>query len=138
VSQGHKVLFSEEIMITETQQKLKRDGRLQTEQITAELIKYIVEKIVRVVSPKQIVLFGSYARGDAANDSDLDLFIIHDSHKSNREIRRQIETVLWGRRFALDLIVRHPQEVARNVTDGNPFYLHHLFGEGKILYERPA
>ena len=78
----------------EAQQKLKRDSHLQTEQITPELIEYIVEKIVRVVSPDQIVLFGSHARGDAADDSDLDLFIIHDSHTSNREVRRQIETIL--------------------------------------------
>ena len=124
--------------MTETQQKLVQDSRLQTEQITPELIDYIVEKIARVVSPNQIILFGSHARGDAAADSDLDLFIIHDSRKSNREIRRQIETFLWGRRFDLDLIVRDPQEVSRNIADGNPFYLQHLFGEGKVLYERSA
>ncbi len=119
-------------------QQFKRDSRLQTEQITPELIAYIVEKIVRSVSPEQIVLFGSHARGDATHGSDLDLFIIHTSHKSNREIRRQIEAALWNRRFGIDLIVRHSEEVAQNITDGNPFYTQHLFGEGKALYERPA
>ena len=120
------------------QQKLNRDSRLQTEKITSELIDYIVKKIVRVLSPNQIILFGSHARGDAADDSDLDLFVVHDTHQSNRDVRRQIETILWGRRFDLDLIVRHPSEVAQNIMDSNPFYLQHLFGEGKILYERPS
>ena len=128
-----------EKMIADLQQhNLKRDSRLQTEQITPELITYIVEKIVRAVAPERIVLFGSHARGEATDDSDLDLFIVQDSHISNRVIRRQIEALLWGRRFGLDLIVRRPEEVARNVMDSNPFYTQHLFSEGKILYERPA
>jgi predicted nucleotidyltransferase len=120
------------------QKNLKRDSRLQTKQITPELITYIVEKIARAVAPERIVLFGSFARGETTEASDLDLFIVQDSHESNRAVRRQIEALLWGRLFGLDLIVRRPEEVARNVSDGNPFYTQHLFDEGKVLYERSA
>lgn len=125
------------MIIEEQPIKPKRDARLQTEQITPEIITYIVEKIVRSVAPERIVLFGSYARGEAREDSDLDMFVVQDSHESNRVIRRQIEALLWGRRFSLDLIVRRPEEVAWNMMDSNPFYTQHLFGEGKIVYERP-
>jgi predicted nucleotidyltransferase len=114
----------------------QQDWRLQTRQLTPELITYIVEQITRLVSPERIILFGSYARGEATASSDLDLFIIQDGRASNREVRRQIESLLWGRRFGMDLIVRKSEEVARNVADGNPFYTRHLFGEGKVLYER--
>lgn len=125
-------------MVEEQQTDKYRDGRLQTEQITPELIGYIVEKIVRSVAPERIVLFGSFARGETTDDSDLDLFIIQDSHQSNRVVRRQVEAILGGRRFGLDLIVRRPEEVARNLADNNPFYTQQLFREGKVLYERPA
>ena len=74
----------------------------------------------------------------AAHASDLDLFIIQDSEMSNREMRRRIEYLLWGRRFGVDLIVRRPEEVERNVADGNPFYTHHILEEGQVLYERPS
>lgn len=117
---------------------LQWDTRLQTSQITPELVAYIVEKIVRSIAPQRIILFGSRARGEATGTSDLDLFIVQDSHTSNREVRRQIESLLWGRRFGVDLIVRRPEEVAHNVADGNPFYTRHILGEGKVLYERPA
>jgi predicted nucleotidyltransferase len=117
---------------------LQWDTRLQTSRITPELVAYIVEKIVRSIAPQQIILFGSRARGEATDTSDLDLFIVQDSHLSNREVRRQIEGLLWGRRFGVDLIVRRPEEVARNVADGNPFYTRHILGEGKVLYERSA
>ncbi|HET7091266.1 MAG TPA: nucleotidyltransferase domain-containing protein [Anaerolineae bacterium] len=117
---------------------LQWDTRLQTSQITPELVAYIVEKIVRSIAPQRIILFGSRARGAATDTSDLDLFIVQDSYTSNREVRRQIESLLWGRRFGVDLIVRRPEEVARNVADGNPFYTRHILGEGKVLYERSA
>ena len=118
--------------------ELQQDARLQTRRVTPELIDYIAGEIVREVAPRQIILFGSYARGEVSATSDLDLFIIHDSQVTNREVRRRIERLLGGRRFSLDLIVRTPEEVARNVADGNPFYTRHVFGEGKVLYERPA
>ena len=36
----------------------------------------------------------------------------------------------------VDLIVRRPEEVERNVADGNPFYTQHILSEGEVLYER--
>jgi predicted nucleotidyltransferase len=116
----------------------QRDTRLQTDQVTPDLIFYIVDKIARAVAPQRIILFGSHARGEATVMSDLDLFIVQDSPASNRQVRRGIERLLWGRRFGVDLIVRNPEEVARNVADGNPFYTRHILGEGRVLYERPV
>lgn len=117
---------------------IQRDPRLQTDRVTPALLGYIVRKIVTHLAPEQIVLFGSRARGEADEESDLDLFIIQSGTASNREVRRQVDRLLLGRRFAVDIIVRKPEEVQRNLEDGNPFYTHHIFQEGKVLYERPT
>ena len=119
-----------------TEEVIEQDERLNTRQVTPELIAYIVKKIVREIDPQKIILFGSRARGEARDDSDLDLFIVQDSQRPNRQVRRRIEYLLWGRRFAVDLIVRRPEEVERNVKDNNPFYTKHILKEGRILYER--
>ncbi len=37
-------------------------------QVTDELLKEMADVIVREVKPRQIILFGSYARGDARPD----------------------------------------------------------------------
>ncbi len=123
--------------MVEEKEILKKDERLNTRQITPELINYIVEKIVREVAPVQIILFGSRARGSARADSDIDLFIVHDSPVNSRLLRRKIDGMLSGRRFGVDLIVRTPADVKRNMDDNNPFYSRRIFKEGKVLYERP-
>jgi len=112
------------------------DPKLSTETITPELIEYIVAKIVREIQPDKIIMFGSYARGDWNKDSDLDLFIIKESEESSRIMRRKVDSLLWGRRFPMDIIVRKPEEVEWNFRAKNPFYLYHIFKDGKVLYEK--
>ena len=117
---------------------VQRDPRLQTDRITPALLSYIAQKVIAHIAPEQIILFGSRARGEANEESDLDLFIIQDGTASNREVRHRVDRLLLGRRFAVDVIVRKPEEVQRNLEDRNPFYTHHIFQEGKVLYERPT
>ncbi len=112
------------------------DEKLRTEKITPELIDYIVEKIVREIQPEKIILYGSYARGDFHKDSDLDLFIIKDCEESSRMLRRKVDALLRGRRFPLDLRVRKSSEVEWNFRAQNPFYLYHIFKDGKVLYDK--
>lgn len=115
---------------------LEQDQKLQTDTITPELIDYIVGKIVTAVSPLKVILFGSLASGQATDKSDLDLLIIHTSPATNRKIRQQLDKLLWGRRFGVDLIVRKPEQVAQNVADNNPFYTQNILSDGVVLYER--
>ncbi len=41
-----------------------------------EQIANAVKRIAEAAQPEQILLFGSHARGDARDDSDLDLLVI--------------------------------------------------------------
>ena len=74
--------------------------------VIAEMVRWIVEGF----DPHKIVLFGSYARGLAGPDSDVDL---------------------------LDVIVVTPEEVERY---GNLVgtVIRPALHEGKVLYERPG
>lgn len=90
------------------------------------------------MAPRTVIVFGSHASGQAGSESDLDLFIIQDNGQSNRAVRRTIDMLLFGRRFAVDIIVRRPAEVEANLKDQNPLYVHHIFGRGRVMYERPG
>ena len=100
-------------------------------------IGHLRRTIVQAIDPQQIVLFGSHARGEARANSDVDLLVVHDTDQTNREVRRRIEQLFLDRQFGLDLLVRTPEDVRRNVADRNPFYTHDIFEEGRVLYERP-
>jgi predicted nucleotidyltransferase len=112
------------------------DPRLQTEQITPGLVRYIVARIAREINPAKIIVFGSQSKGEGGLGSDLDLFVVNDTGQPNRVVRQAIERLLFGRYFGVDIIVRTPAEVTANLADGNPFYTREIFGLGKVLYDR--
>ncbi len=46
--------------------------------ISEEIIKKAVDRLVEVARPQKIYLFGSYARGDAREQSDLDFLVVEN------------------------------------------------------------
>jgi len=62
--------------------------------------------------------------------------VVDDRKESSRLIRRRADALLWGRRFPVDLIVRKEKEIKWNFKAKNPFYINHIFKDGKVLYEK--
>jgi predicted nucleotidyltransferase len=97
-------------------------------------IREVADRIVREISPRQIILFGSAARGQATPDSDVDLLVITDppaGRDASLRLRRKIDYS-----FALDLIVCDARRLAKRIDDGD-FFLQDAVRYGKVLYERP-
>ena len=57
-------------------------------------IKEMVQRIVERFQPEKIILFGSYARGTAGPDSDVDLLDVMPVKGSKRKAQLQIRTAL--------------------------------------------
>ena len=55
-------------------------------EVSVPFIDKIVSIIISIASPDQIILFGSYARGDNTAKSDIDLLILKKGLKNGREI----------------------------------------------------
>jgi len=96
-------------------------------------IEAMAREIVREFRPDRIILFGSYAYGKPAADSDVDLLVImpcrgNPLHKS-LEILRKTRV-----RFAVDLLVRTPQDVRQRLA-WNDFFLREIIEKGRVLYE---
>ena len=105
--------------------------------IEKEKIAEIVNKIVSGYNPDKIILFGSYATGNANEDSDLDLLVIKDSYIPRPQRTIQVRRMLYGSMIPIDLIVYTSKEI--DESKENRFgFVHEVLITGKTLYERPS
>jgi len=95
----------------------------------------IVNRICKVGHPLQVVLFGSRSRGDAREDSDIDLLIIEESAQPRYKRAAKYLRVLLGISPGKDVVVWTPEEVAEWASLPNTFIATAL-REGRVLYER--
>ena len=110
-------------------------------QVTDDLLNDMVRAIVAEVDPEQIILFGSRARGDAREDSDVDLLVIESAPfgkgRSRRREAARLYQVLSEFDISTDILVYSRDEVEHWGDSLNNIVARAL-REGRVLYERPS
>ncbi len=97
-------------------------------------IQNIVNQLVRLYKPEKIILFGSLAKDQIKQGTDIDLFIIKsDVPKLGVDRIRQLDALIKYR-LATDFIVYKPQELEQRLKLGDPF-VKTILKEGKVLYD---
>jgi predicted nucleotidyltransferase len=103
--------------------------------IETKQIDDIVNRIVINYNPDKIILFGSYARGNYDENSDLDFILIKDSftpkHKRGLEVRR----LFYGLTIAMDFKIYTTVEFSKELSNRYSFLSSAIIGS-KVLYER--
>ena len=92
----------------------------------------IIEQLKKT-KPQAIILFGSAARGEMTEDSDLDILVIKKTKKSFTDRMRDMRSMIRTS-TPLDIIVLTPQE-AKSLPKKNSFFAQ-ILEEGKLLYGR--
>jgi predicted nucleotidyltransferase len=108
----------------------ERVGRSLSEAVVTEIMR----RILTVLRPTRVVLFGSAATGTMTRDSDIDLLVVADSVSDARADAVRVRRALRGLPFAFDVIVmsRERFEETRGVIGGIawPAARH-----GRVIYE---
>ena len=98
-------------------------------------IALMAERIVAQFAPLRVILFGSYARGDATRDSDIDLLVVLPHVDDRRATTVAIRRALADLPVAKDIIVTTPDEIEQR-GDLVGTVLRPALREGRVLYER--
>jgi predicted nucleotidyltransferase len=100
-------------------------------------IREMVRRIVAKFHPRQIILFGSRARGKPAPDSDADLLVIMNVKGSKRQKAAEIDVALAGIGIPKDILVVTPEEYER-YRDIVGTAIYPAAREGTVLYDSSA
>lgn len=93
-----------------------------------------VERLVEAFDPLQIVVFGSYARGETRPGSDLDLLVIMPAVENKRNAALAMRRALSGLAVGKDVIVTTPEEIERRGWIIGTV-LREALKEGETVYE---
>jgi len=101
---------------------------------STELLDEITKRLAESIHPERIYLFGSYAAGNADQDSDIDLLaVIAETDKSTRDVARKGRASLWGLKTPVDLIVCTKSQFKR-YSDVKNTIMNEALCEGKLVY----
>jgi len=93
--------------------------------------------------PYKIILFGSYAKGDQNENSDIDLMVILDNNhvsktyqeRLNKKISVKNLVLEINRKIPLDILVYSREELNIIKKHGN-YFIDEIEKTGKIIYEK--
>ena len=101
--------------------------------ISEHTIAQAVATLVAAANPQRIVLFGSYARGDADDGSDLDLMVVKSQVTNRAQEMVHLARTLRPLRVPVDLLVVSEDELARLGREPGSVYWWALH-EGRVLH----
>ncbi len=98
-------------------------------------IEHVARNMAISINAERVILFGSYARGDATDQSDVDFMIIAKSVLPRFKRSRELYKLLRPHPFAMDIVVYTPQEIEKGKKTKVSF-VSTVLKEGKTLYDR--
>ena len=103
--------------------------------INKKEIESVATQIGIASSAESVVLFGSYAKGNARGDSGVDLLIIAESDLPRFKRSRVLYKLFRPYPFAMDVIVYTPQEVEKG-KESPVSFVSRVLREGEVVYVR--
>ena len=100
---------------------------------TANDIERIVRAIVEEAHPRRVILFGSVARGEARDSSDIDLLVVIPDGTHRRKTARRLYQAVSGAGIPFDLVVATESDLQR-YGDRIGLVYRTALAEGRVLY----
>lgn len=101
--------------------------------LNEKTVQEAVDRIVAAANPSRVIVFGSYGRGDATEDSDLDLMVITPEVENKHAEMVRLRQVVGSIETGVDLLIYSEREYQRrSQVPGTVLYWARK--EGRSLY----
>jgi predicted nucleotidyltransferase len=102
--------------------------------LSEQTISEAVERIVTAARPSKVIVFGSHARGDSDEGSDLDLLVIEPGLVDRLQETIRLRDAVGPIGSGVDVLVYSEEEAARRgQVPGTVVYW--ALKEGRVLYD---
>lgn len=98
-----------------------------------EEFKNKIVSILKPFDPEKIILFGSLARGDWDEISDIDLIVVYRTDKTFLDRLKELY-LSWNIPKAVDILAYTPGEFEKMMNESS--FVAEAVKEGEVLYER--
>jgi uncharacterized protein len=103
-------------------------------EVDESVLREVVRRVLTVVKPVRIILFGSAATGQMTRDSDIDLLIVEPTAGHRHAESVAITDAIGDVRFAVDVKIISAErfEATKNIIGGIAYPAYRY---GRVLYE---
>lgn len=103
--------------------------------LDAKTIHSIAQRVAAAASsPAKVIVFGSYARGDAREDSDLDLLVVEREVSNPTSEYLRLREAVGSLGIGVDLLL-YPEDEFEKRKEWWATPVYWAVREGKVLYE---
>lgn len=101
--------------------------------LSEDKLRDLVRRIVEASHPLRVVLFGSFARGEAGRYSDIDVLVVVEEGSHRRHTAQKIYRNLLGFGESVDVVVATPSDMERYAESPGLVY-REAARDGRELY----
>ncbi len=102
-------------------------------QPNSRIIDLLVKEIVETVNPLKIILFGSAARGEMKQNSDIDLLVVMPEGVHRRRTAQLLYRQISGLGVPFDILVATPEDLEKH-RDNIGLIYRVVLQEGREVY----
>lgn len=102
-----------------------------------EKVQEIIHRIVEGYHPEKIIIFGSYARGDWTEDSDLDVLVVKETDERPFDRIGSVSAACWPRSIPMDIVVKTPREIEGELEE-KQLFTREIMREGVLVHDGTA
>lgn len=101
--------------------------------LTPGEIDRVVRRVVTILRPTRVIMFGSYAKGSATIRSDLDLLVVADTTLPMTRRADDVQSVLARTLIPVDVHVYTPEEIEEYGAEPGSF-IDSVLRTGKLVF----